>query len=94
MNSIETLTLVDGRFTHQEARDVLMSLFQAKIQFHEMQNFSSQELFGHEHRLAVERIPDLKKNMRKIQDLVAMAVQTNKKMIVTAVIQIEFTDAD
>ncbi len=94
MNDIEALTLLDGHFTPEEAREVLLSLFQAKIQFHEMQNFSSQERFGHEDAMAVKRIPDLKNNMRKIQNLVAVAVQTNKKMLVSSVVNIEFTDAE
>ena len=94
MNNIETLTLVDGHFTHQQAREVLLSLFQAKIHFHEMENFSSQRRFGHEDPMAVKRIPDLKKNMKSILDLVSQAAKGNKKMIVTSVIKIEFTDAE
>lgn len=94
MNNIETFTLIDGHFTYQDAREVLVSLFLAKIQFHEIQNFSSQERFGKEDEMAVKRIPDLKKNLKSVLELVSQAAEGNKKMIVNSVINIEFADAD
>lgn len=88
----ETLTLIDGRFTADEAREVLMSIFLAKIQFHEMKNFSSQERFGCNDNVAVERIPDLRKSTRRILELVSQAAADKRTMIVTSVVKIEFAE--
>lgn len=93
MNKHETLTLLDGHFTAEEAREVLMSIFYAKIHFHEMKNFSSQERFGCKDEVAVERIPKLKESMKRIQELVIQAAESRKSMLVTSVIKIEFKDA-
>lgn len=94
MNKIETLSLLKGHFTAEEAREVLVGLYHAKIHFHEMKNFSSQERFGCNDKIASERIPELKESLRKVQELVAHASGSNKKMIVTSTVNIEFTDEE
>lgn len=64
------LTLVDGKFTQEEALEVLMNLFSSKISFHELKSFSSDERFGVPDKHAVKRIPELKESMQKIKALI------------------------
>ena len=94
MNKNESLLLLKGRFTADEARELLIELFHAKIQFHEKKNFSSQERFGCKDRIATERIPELKESLRRVQELVAQAAGSNKRMIVTSTVHIEFADQE
>lgn len=90
MNKHESLTLLDGHFTADEAKEVLMSIFHAKIHFHELKNFSSRERFGCDDKVAMERIPELKKSMQRIQDLVSQATENNMDVLVTSVVKVEF----
>ena len=46
MNKIEKLNLIEGNFSGEEAKEILMNVFLAKIHYHELKNFSSQERFG------------------------------------------------
>ncbi len=94
MNKIETLSLLKGYFTAEEAREVLVSLLHAKIHFHEMKNFSSQERFGCNDKVATERIQELKESLRRVQELVARAAGSNKKVKVTSMVDIEFTEVE
>ena len=45
MKKNETFNLIDGVFSVDEAREILMNIFSTKIQFHEMKNLSSEERF-------------------------------------------------
>lgn len=92
MNRNESLTLLKGLFTAEEAREVLISLFQAKINYHEARNFSSQVRSGCDDRIAAERLPELRKSLLRIRELVAQAEGSNRKMVVTSTVNIEFAE--
>lgn len=93
MEKTESLMLLKGRFTPEEARDVLMNLFRSKIGFHEMRNFSSRERFGHDDQVAIERIPDLKESLRRIEELAGEAERTGRSLVLSSMVRIEFMDA-
>ena len=55
MTSTNNIKLIEGNFNPDEAKEVLLSLFNHKIQFHEAKNFSSEIRFGVEgHRCKKE----------------------------------------
>jgi hypothetical protein len=60
MNKIEKLKLIEGEFSFNEAKDILTSMFNSKINFHKIQNWSSQERFGKDDETAQMKIPLLK----------------------------------
>ncbi len=80
MNKTEKLTLIEGTFSNEEAKEILMNLFSAKIDFHELKNFSSIERFGEVDATAQKRIPQLKHEVEKLTKLLAEA-NTSKKQI-------------
>lgn len=92
MNKSKTLTLIDGQFDHEEAKGILMNIFSTKIQFHELKNFSSHERFGEDDNNAKIRIPELKKSMIALEDILAEAKIFNKKMMVKSEVTITFFD--
>lgn len=54
--------LLKGTFNGQDAKEILITLFNDKIQYHRLKNFSHEERFGKPDAHAVERIPELKKS--------------------------------
>lgn len=92
MNKLETLTLIEGNFSEEEAREILMNIFSAKINFHRLRNFSSQERFGKHDELAQKRIPELKKEVEKVLRVVSEAKSQNKRLIITSEIAIYLSD--
>ncbi len=55
MKKNEALSLIDGKFSATDARELLMNLFLSNIQFHQMKNVSSQERFGKDDKLSVNK---------------------------------------
>ena len=67
------LKLIEGKFLHDEAKEILRNIFSAKINFHQMKNFSSRERFGKDDKTAVKKIPILKKELLKLDKILAEA---------------------
>lgn len=93
MENIGPLTLLKGRFTPEEAREVLINLFQAKVSFHQMKDFSSLERTGREDHVAKERIIELKESMRRIKEMVTQADRSGMMLSVSSTVQVELVDA-
>lgn len=88
MNKRESLQLIEGTFTDDEANEILMNIFLTKINFHEMKDFSSQERFGKQDEIAMKRIPALKTEIQKLKKILLEAKAQNKKLAVSSEINI------
>ncbi len=91
MKNVNELKLIDGEFSPQEAKELLVNLFSSKINFHQMKNFSSQERFGKEDALAVKKIPILKQNIETLSDIIKKAENENETLIIKSVVEIRFS---
>lgn len=92
MSKIKKLSLINGKFEEEEAREILMNLFSTKIQFHELRNFSSQIRFSQDDEIAQNRIPELKKSKEKLRLILLEAKAKNKRLIITSDINITLSD--
>ncbi|MBL7872454.1 MAG: hypothetical protein JNM78_12630 [Cyclobacteriaceae bacterium] len=92
MKNSETLTLIDGLFNSAEAKELLATMISSKINFHNIKNWSSQERFGKNDEIAQKRIPELKKDMEKLQAILSEARANNKKLLVSSKINIILMD--
>lgn len=85
------LSLIDGKFSPKEARELLVNLFSSKIKFHQMKNFSSQERFGKDDKLAAKKIPLLKENIEILTELIKKAETKKEKLVIKSIIEISFS---
>lgn len=92
MNKIEKLILIEGDFFFDEAKEILMSMFSSKINYHNIQNWSSQERFGKDDEIAQKRIPALRNEMKKLEEILLEAKAKNKKLVVTSQINISLLE--
>ncbi|MGM9509422.1 hypothetical protein ACS5NO_16920 [Larkinella sp. GY13] len=92
MNKLETLSLIEGNFSVEEAWEILMALYSAKINFHRMRDFSSRERFGRPDEAAQKRIPELQKEKEKVSQIVSEAKSKNKRLIITSGIELCLSD--
>ena len=92
MNRIENLTLIEGDFSDVEAREILISAFSSRINFHNIQNWSSQERFGKDDEIAQKRIPELKNEMEKLKKILSEAKVKHKRLLVSSQISISLFD--
>lgn len=92
MNKNENLSLIEGKFTPEEAREILINIFSKKVNFHERRNFSSQERFGKDDPIALKRIPELKQSIEKITTLMSEAGANDKQVVISSQINIQLVD--
>lgn len=92
MNKAETLSIIEGNFTPDEANEILSQMINSKIKYHNLRNLSSQVRYGTDDEISHTRIPELMKEMEKLQAIVSEANNTNKRLVVTSAINIVLMD--
>jgi len=92
MKNKKKLTFIEGDFTYDEAKEILINIFSSKINFHTLKNWSSQERFGKDDEIAQKRIPALKNEMKKIEGILSEAKAKNKKLLVSSDIKISLLE--
>jgi hypothetical protein len=85
-NSIQ---LISGEFSIEEAREILSTLINDKIVFHQRKNFSSNERFGCDNETSVKRIPQLIQSQNQLLQLLEQKAQSGTKLRVTSTIVID-----
>jgi hypothetical protein len=83
------LTLIEGTFTPEEARDILMNAFTAKINFHNVKNMTSFETVGKEDEMAVKRISQLKTELIKVRELLSEAQEKEMNLVIQSTISVK-----
>jgi len=94
MKTTEKIILIDGNFSPTEAKELLINLFINKINFHEKKNFSSHERYGKEDETAIRRIPELKKSLETISQLISEARMQNRNIVVSSTVNIQFSKTE
>jgi hypothetical protein len=90
MNKSESITLIDGQFSSDDAFVLLTNLYSSKIKFHQLKNFSSMERFGKEDEMSLERISKLKENLETILTLMKEANVDENRIEIKSVVHINF----
>lgn len=88
MNKTEKLVLIEGTFSNEEGKDILTNIFSTKVNFHQKKNFSSQERFGKPDETAERRIPELRSEILKLDQILAEAKLHNAKVVISSAITI------
>jgi hemerythrin superfamily protein len=92
MNSNKKLQLIEGEFSFNEAKEILTSMFNSKINFHNIQNWSSQERYGKDDETAQKKIPLLKNEIEKLEEIILEAKANNKKLVINSEIIISLKE--
>jgi hypothetical protein len=92
MHENKKLILIEGVFKNDEAREMLMNIFSAKLTFHQQNNFSSRERFGKDDEIAQKRVPELKKEVVKLKAILAEAEAKNKMVKINSEITISLAE--
>ncbi len=83
------LILIEGAFSPEDAREVLMNAYTSKINFHNLKNLTSFEMVGKEDELAVKRITELKSVLSQVRELIAEAKEKDMKLVIHSTISIK-----
>jgi len=80
--------LINGSFSTEDARQVLMSLINHKINFHELNAWSHRERFGEDNAASLKRVEELSQTREEIAQLIKEAAETGQKLIINSSIEI------
>lgn len=94
MKKTEKLSLIDGQFSVQDASEVLNRLFQDKIKFHELKNFSSMERTGKADEHSLKRIEQLKENCQRIAELIQAHKNDPENFIIESTVNVTYSTLD
>lgn len=89
MENKKSLHLIEGTFKPNEAIEVLLNLYNQKIKFHELKNFSTQECTGNQDSFSIKRIPELEADIETIKAIIANATLEDKKVVIHSTLTIE-----
>lgn len=81
--------LIEGIFSASDAKKVLLSLFNHKIQFHKRRIFSIEERFGIKDEHSVLRISQLEQTVEEVQQMLKEAERENKQLVIRSTISVE-----
>ena len=87
---IRSINLIDGIFTTEEAKEILTNLYNSKINFHNMKNFSHQERYGNAHSASLARIQSLRISLQKVLDAIREAEKNNQMIKINSAVEIGF----
>lgn len=83
-----TISLIDGEFNLQEAREILIDLINKKIQFHSLKNHEKWERNGVEDVFSATRIKELQCAREKILELTSKEFPNDVKLKINSIIEI------
>ena len=88
------LSLIEGSFSAEEAKEILLKIYGTKVNFHQRKNLSDQERFGESNATAEKRIPVLYKNIEDIKVFTEYAKTNNLKININSQINLSVEQAD
>lgn len=84
----QKLQLINGEFNPNDAKNIILSLINSKIQYHQLEIFSMQERFGIEATHSINRIEELKLTTRDVKEIIKEAESQGLKLKVTSIVEI------
>lgn len=87
---IRSINLIDGVFSTEEAKEILTNLYNSKINFHNLKNFSHQERYGRPHSASLARIESLRISLQKVTEAIREAEKSNQMIKISSAVEIGF----
>lgn len=81
--------LIKGKFSPDDAQEILSNLLQKKIDYHNLRIFSQYERFGTNDEFSQSRLKELKRSFESIQAIIAEARDQGDYLIINSSISIE-----
>ena len=84
---METIDLIKGTFTPNEARELLLRLLADKINFHNLKNWSSRERFGKPDIDSEQRVKYLDESRKNVEMFISKAISEQKNITINSSIE-------
>jgi predicted enzyme involved in methoxymalonyl-ACP biosynthesis len=88
------LSLINGVYSSEEAKEILMNVFASKIQFHELKNLRSIVTIDTEDEISTLRVRQLKQAVDQFNELLKQAEENNLELAIQSSIQISLRKSE
>jgi hypothetical protein len=86
------INVIEGSYSPNDAKELLLDQCNKNITLHKIKNFSSQIRYGIEDSQALQQIDQLKDNVSIISKIVDYAALENKKLKIHSFIEITYEE--
>lgn len=80
--------LINGRFAPIDAKEILLTFINHKINYNKLKNFSSEERHGEPDEHAKQRVEELKYMREKVLQIIEEAIAQKKDLQIESVVKI------
>jgi hypothetical protein len=84
-----TINLIDGEFSPEDAKEILIDLINKKIQFHSLKSHENWERFGQIDDFATSRIKALESARERVISMSKLAFPNDVKLKIKSAIEID-----
>lgn len=88
METKSNLILINGLFSPEEAKEVLMSILASKVQFHELKNLRSIVTKDSEDQTSILRVRQLKDTIEELKLILNEAFEKNMELSIKSNLEI------
>jgi hypothetical protein len=88
MKRTKDFKLVEGTYSSEESMEILMNLFNSKINFHELKIFSAMERRGIDDKFSKKRINELNKCIKEIAAFVKKAEKNKQNIVIQSIVNL------
>ncbi|MBN8701782.1 MAG: hypothetical protein J0M08_01870 [Bacteroidetes bacterium] len=92
MKTVNELSLIKGSFNASDANEVLLTMINSKIAYHEKKILAMREHSGLEDFNSIARIAELRETASELRALVSFAGKSNNGLKITASVKIELEE--
>ena len=91
---MEKFKLVEGTFNAKDTEEILLTLIEQKIKFHELKSFSNEVKTGKKHAESLQKVEELNNTRKKIKELVSSDANKSSSFSILSTINIEILPKD
>lgn len=85
---MKQIEIIKGTYSPEEAKEILFNIINAKIDFHNMRNVSSQIRYNHPDANSQKRIKELNNSYVQLQEMIAEATEANQHLTINSTIEL------
>lgn len=91
---MEKFKLVEGTFDAKDSEEILLTLIEQKIKFHELKSFSDEVKTGKKHIESLNKVAELNKTRAKIKEFLNSDANKSSLFNILSTINVEILQKD
>jgi hypothetical protein len=90
MKTIENYQFISNKYNTEEAKEVLKTLYKAIINYHKIENLSSQVKYDVENEKALIAIKNLGEELNELEQTIQVAKLIDKQIVIKSKIEVYY----